>query len=207
MIALVHGLGLSHRYFARLQPLLPGSVAVDLEGSSVDELAAMLARVTEPGSVIVANSLGAQVATELAVASPASVRALVLTGPTWDPAAPSVPRQLVRLVADSYREQPALVPVALLDYLRRGPRQMLGFARSMLRHPMLERLASVSAPVVVVRGSRDPICSQAWAEQAAAAPAAGRLVVVHGAAHAVEWSHPHAVVQIVEELQESFGES
>ena len=206
MIALVHGLGLSHRYFARLQPLLPGSRAVDLRGASLDELTASLARVVEPQTLIVANSLGTQIATELAVRSPASVRALVLTGPTWDPAAPCLREQFLRLLADSYREQPSLVPVALADYARHGPRQILRAARAMLRHPIAERLAAVSAPVVVVRGSRDPICGQAWAERLAAAPPEGRLVVVQGAAHAVDWSHPGAVVQVVEEVQQALGE-
>lgn len=206
MIALVHGLGLTHRYFAHLQPLLPGSSAIDLQGSSLDEMTASLARFVEPRTLIVANSLGSQIATELAVRSPESVRALVLTGPTWDPEAPSIPAQLLRLLADSYREQPSLVPVALADYVRRGPWQILQAARSMLRHPMAERLAQVSVPVVIVRGSRDPICGQAWAEQLAAAPAEGRLVTVHGAAHAVDWSHPGAVVQVVEEVQQSLGE-
>ncbi len=206
MIALVHGLGLSHRYFARLQPLLPGSLAVDLHGASLDELTDSLARIVEPQSLLVANSLGAQIATELAVREPDSVRALVLTGPTWDPSAPSMPAQLVRLIADSFREQASLVPVALADYVRRGPGEIVRAARSMLRHPMADRLAQVCVPVTVVRGSRDPICGESWASRLAAAPAEGRLVVVDGAAHAVDWSHPGSVVQAVEETQEELGE-
>jgi pimeloyl-ACP methyl ester carboxylesterase len=206
VILLVHGLGLSHRYFGRLQPLLPGSRAIDLEGTTLDEMTASVARAAGPGTLVVANSLGTQIATELAVRSPESVGALVLTGPTWDPAAPSIPAQFLRLLADSYREQPSLVPVALADYARRGPWHILQAARSMLRHPMAERLAQVTVPVVIVRGSGDPICGRRWAEQLAAAPADGRLVTVHGAAHAVDWSHPGAVVQAVEEVQQALGE-
>jgi pimeloyl-ACP methyl ester carboxylesterase len=67
-------------------------------------------------------------------------------------------------------------------------------------------LAQVSAPVVIVRGSADPICGAQWAEQLAAAPADGRLVTVPGAAHAVDWSHPGAVFQAVEEVQQALGE-
>lgn len=206
MILLVHGLGLTHRYFARLHPLLAGSRAIDLEGTSLDEMTASLGRVAEAGTLIVANSLGTQIATELAVRSPESVRALVLSGPTWDPAAPSIPAQFLRLLADSYREQPSLVPVALADYARRGPWHILQAARSMLRHPMAERLARVEVPVVIVRGSGDPICGQRWAEELAATAVKGRLVTVPGAAHAVDWSHPAAVVQVVEEVQQQLGE-
>lgn len=206
MILLVHGLGLSHRYFARLQPLLPEARAIDLEGTTLDELTASVARAAEPGSLIVASSLGAQIATELAVRSPDLVRGLVLSGPTWDPAAPTLPAQFVRLLADSYREQPSLVPVALADYVRRGPWHIYQAARAMLRHPMAGRIAQVSAPVVILRGSGDPICGQEWAAQLAAASADGRLVTVPGSAHAVDWSNPGAVLQAVEEVQQALGE-
>ena len=206
MIALVHGLGLTHRYFTRLQALLPDARAVDLQGTSLDEMTASVARLVEPGTLLVANSLGAQIATELAVRSPESVRGLVLSGPTWDPEAPSIPSQFLRLLTDSYREQPSLVPVALADYARRGPLHILQAARSMMRHPMADRLAEVTVPVMILRGSRDPICGQRWAERLAAAPADGRLVIVHGAAHAVDWSHPDVVVQCVEELEQALGE-
>lgn len=206
MTVLVHGLGLSHRYFTHLQPLLRGSRAVDLQGVSVDDMTDSLARFVEPQSLLIANSLGAQVATELAVRSPASVRALVLTGPTWDPAAPGIPSNLARLLADSLREQRSLVSVTLADYLRHGPRHLLDAARAMLRHPMALRLAQVHVPVVVVRGTRDPICGEAWARRLAGAPPNGRLVSVHGAAHAVDWSHPACVAQVVEDVRQALGE-
>lgn len=206
MSVLVHGLGLSHRYFTRLQPLLPGSRAVDLQGVSMGEMTDSLERFVGPRTVLIANSLGAQIATELAVRSPSTVRALVLTGPTWDPAAPGVPSHLLRLLADSFREQRSLVSVALADYVRHGPRHLVDAAWAMLRYPMAHRLAEVSVPVVVVRGSRDPICGERWAWRLAGAPPDGRLVSVAGAAHAVDWSHPASVAQVVEELEETLGE-
>ena len=206
MTVLVHGLGVSHRYFRRLRRLLPAAAAPDLDGSSVDALTRSLERSLERPVLVVANSLGCQVAAELAVRRPELVRALVLIGPTWDPAAPSLPRQFLRLLNGSYREPPSLLPVLAWEYLLWGPPRMLAAARSMLRHPVGERLAAVSAPVVVIRGARDPICGAAWARLAAAAPPSGRLVVVPGAAHAVHWSHPGAVVEVVEELQDELDE-
>lgn len=186
-------------------PFLRDARAADLEGSSLDALTASLTRQAAPGSLFVANSLGAQVAVEAAVRTRGLARGLVLTGPTWDPAAPTVPRQFARLVLDSYREAPSLVPVALADYVRRGPLEILGTARSMLRHPMADRLAALRAPATIVRGERDPICTAAWAEYAAAA-AGATLRVVAGAAHAVDWSHPAAVVEAIEELEQRIRE-
>jgi pimeloyl-ACP methyl ester carboxylesterase len=203
---LVHGLGVSHRYFRRLRRLLPRAAAPDLDGRSIDELTRSLERAVARPALLLANSLGCQVAAELAVRRPELVRALVLIGPTWDPAAPSLPRQFLRLLNGSYREPPSLLPVLAWEYLLWGPARMLAAARSMLRHPVAERLAEVAVPVVVVRGEHDPLCGAAWARLAAAVPRDGRLVVVPGAAHAVHWSHPAAVVEVVEELEDELGE-
>lgn len=200
---LVHGLGVSHRYFARLRRLLPRAQAPDLDGRTVDELTDSLVRVLRPRALLVANSLGCQVAGEAALRVP--VRGLVLIGPTWDPAAPTVARQLVRLLNGGYREPPSLIPVLVGEYARWGPRRILAGARSMLDHPFAERLALVDAPVVVVRGEHDPVCGGPWAELVAGV-ASAPLVTVPGAAHAVHWSHPEAVVEVVQKLEQRLGE-
>jgi pimeloyl-ACP methyl ester carboxylesterase len=199
-IVLVHGLGVSHRYFARLRALLPAR-APDLAGDSVGELTRSLEAVTPPASVLVANSLGCQLAAELAVRRPELVSGLVLVGPTWDPAAPTVPRQLARLVRGGTREPPSLLPVLAREYVRWGPARIRRTARSMLRHPVADRLAELRAPAVVVRGANDPICGAAWA-RLAAANAGAALVEVPGAAHAVHWSHPEVVQEVVQRLVE-----
>jgi pimeloyl-ACP methyl ester carboxylesterase len=204
VIVLVHGLGVSHRYFAPLRRLLPAA-APDLAGGTVEALTRSLERAVREPSLLVANSLGCQVAAELAVRRPELVRGLVLVGPTWDPAAPTVPRQLLRLVNGGYREPPSLAALLVYEYARWGPRRLLRAARSMLRHPVAERLARVGSPAVVVRGEHDPICGRPWARLAAGV-ARGRLVEVPGAAHAVHWSHPGAVVEIVEELLQELAE-
>lgn len=201
VVVLVHGLGVSHRYFRRLRRLLPAQ-APDLSGDDVDELTRALERAITAPSLLVANSLGCQLSAELAVRRPDLVRGLVLIGPTWDPAAPSVVRHALRLANGSYQEPPSLLPLLVWEYALWGPARVLRIARSMLRHPVADRLAEVAAPVVVVRGEHDPVCGAAWARLAAAQPRNGRLVVVPGAAHAVHWSHPAAVVQVVDELAE-----
>jgi pimeloyl-ACP methyl ester carboxylesterase len=205
-IVLVHGLGVSHRYFARLRRLLPTTLAPDLAGASVDALTRSLDAAVPAPSLLVANSLGCQVAAELAVRRPELVRGLVLIGPTWDPGAPTVLRQLARLVNVSYREPPSLVPVLAYQYARWGPVRLIRAARSMLRHPVAERLARVDVATVVLRGEHDTICSPPWARLAAGV-ARGRLVEVPGAAHAVHWSHPGAVLEVVEELLQQLAEA
>jgi pimeloyl-ACP methyl ester carboxylesterase len=205
VVVLVHGLGVSHRYFARLRRLLPAAAAPDLAGASVGELTRSLEASLPGPSLLGANSLGCQLAAELAVRRAELVRGLVLIGPTWDPGAPTVFGQFLRLANGSYREPLSLVPVLAYEYARWGPRRLLRAARSMLDHPVADRLAHVRAQTVVVRGERDTICSPPWARLVAGV-AGGRLVQVHGAAHAVHWSHPEAVVQVVEELLQELAE-
>lgn len=159
-----------------------------------------------PGSVLVANSLGAQLAVELAVRRPELVAALVLIGPTGDPARSRFVPGALRLLACAAVEPPRLVPLVARDYLRWGMPRLLRASRSMLARPLDGLLERVGAPTTVVRGVHDPICSARWAERVASGVPAGRLVVVPGAAHAVHWSRPELVVRLVEEVQDDLRE-
>jgi pimeloyl-ACP methyl ester carboxylesterase len=205
VIALVHGLGCSHRAFARLWPLLPGAQCPDLRGDSVESLAAELDAIVPPGALLVASSLGCEAAVELAL-RPGRVSGLVLIGPTVDPRRRSLLPQLSALATDAFREPLPLLLVLLRDYASWGPRRLAHTAASMLRDPIERKLPRLDVPVVVVRGERDPICGEAWAEVAASLPSAGRLVVVPEAAHAVQWTQPETVARIVQELEQELRE-
>jgi pimeloyl-ACP methyl ester carboxylesterase len=205
VIALVHGLGCSHRYFGRLWPLLPGAQCPDLLGDSVEGLAAELDALVPAGALLVANSLGCEAAVELAL-RPGRVSGLVLIGPTVDPRRRAVLPQLAALAVDCLREPLPLLVLLLRDYASWGPRRLAHTAASMLRDPVERKLPQLDVPVVVVRGERDPICGQEWAETAASLAPCGRLVVVPGAAHAVHWTHPGTVARIAEEVQQQLRE-
>jgi pimeloyl-ACP methyl ester carboxylesterase len=58
------------------------------------------------------------------------------------------------------------------------------------------RLAALAVPTLVVRGARDPIAPQRWCEEAAALLPAGRLAVVPGAPHAVNYAAPEALAAL-----------
>jgi pimeloyl-ACP methyl ester carboxylesterase len=149
-------------------------------------------------AVLVANSLGCQVAVDLAARRPERVERLVLVGPTMDPAAPTIPRQALRLARDVVRESPLLNLAQTRDYVRMGPRRILATGRFALDDPLEEKLPRVAAPALVIRGARDTIVSQEWAERVAALLPRGRLAVVD-AAHAAHWGAADAVARLVEE--------
>jgi 2-hydroxy-6-oxonona-2,4-dienedioate hydrolase len=196
---LVHGLGVSHRYFERLHALLPDSIAPDLAGSSVGELTTSLARVAPGRATFVGSSLGCQIAVELAIREPERVERLVLIGPTGyhDP----LVTYASRLAVDWVREPPSLVLLATADYFRWGPRRLLRTARSMRSDSFIDKLPLVAVPALVVRGADDPMCTQAWAEHVVSLLPRGRLAVVPGAAHAAQWSNAAEVARLVEEAE------
>ena len=196
---LVHGLGVSHRYFERLRVRLPDAVAPDLAGSSVGELTTSLARVAPARATFIGSSLGCQVAVELALREPARVERLVLIGPSGygHPLA----AYASRLGVDWIREPPSLVLLATADYFRWGPRRLARTARSMRRDGFADKLPLVGAPPLVVRGAVDPICPQDWAEHVVSLLPRGRLAVVPGAAHAAQWSHAADVARLVQEAE------
>ncbi|MDQ4029103.1 MAG: alpha/beta hydrolase, partial [Actinomycetota bacterium] len=96
----------------------------------------------------------------------------------------------------------------LRDYLDCGPRRAVQLFRCSLADPIEQKLPYINAPTVVVRGSRDPIVSQRWAQEAAALIPHARLVVVPGAAHTVNFGAPLELARVVRSLvREVLGRS
>lgn len=153
-----------------------------------------------PSATLVGNSLGCQLVVELAVRHPERVERGVLIGPTVDTYAATFLRQTARLFLDSLREPPTLWALIALDYLVFGPRRLLATSRQALADPVEEKLPRVAVPTLVVRGERDAIVSERWAKEAARLLPRGRLVVVPGKAHAVNYNAPAALARIVEEF-------
>lgn len=213
-IVLVHGLGVSSRYLVPTARRLAGRFPVfvpDLPGHGESERppaaldvpglgAALLAWLDEIGLgrvVLVGNSLGCQTIVDAALRRPERVLGLVLTGPTGDPAVRSLPRWLARLLRDLPREPFSLVPLEAGDYVKVGPRRVYRTAQAMVADPFAAKLARVGQPALVVRGGRDPIASQPWVEQVAALLPRGRLAVIPGAGHAVNYNAAAPLTSLV----------
>jgi pimeloyl-ACP methyl ester carboxylesterase len=213
-LVLVHGLGVSGEYLEPLGRVLGRSFGVsipDLPGwresehprraLTLDQLADVLAELVGPGGrppAFVANSLGCQIALALAERHPEKVRALILIGPTVDPAYRGWIRHAIRLLVGATRERRGLLPIVLEDYLRMGPRRILATARAALADVPEERLPRICAPVLVVRGARDALTTSGWARRCAALAPRGAFVEIAGAAHAAHVSHPEYVGELVE---------
>lgn len=206
-VILVHGLVVSSssmlptlRYLATdcrvYAPDLPGYGRSYRPGRSLNltELADALAEWMEALNLsracLAGNSFGCQVIAEFAVRHPEQATSLVLQGPTVDPRARSFRQQAARLLVNSAREQRSMGRVMISDYWAAGARRVYDTIKLALADKIEEKLPRISARSLVVRGERDPVVPQEWAETVAALLPHGKLEVIPRAAHAINYSMP-----------------
>ncbi len=213
-VVLIHGLGVSGRYMVpllhRLAPRFQ-VVAPDLPGfgrsadppeplglaAMADGLAEWMTAIDLPRAALVGNSLGCQVVAHFAKRHPERLTRAVLVSPTMDPSAPRPRQQVARLLWDSPRERWPLQLIASRDYLEAGMRRGLRTLHFGLRDAAAEHYREIDVPTLVVRGGRDPIVSASWARHVGRLVPGGRLVTVPGAPHAVNFSAPDALAEVV----------
>lgn len=204
-LVLVHGLGVTGRYFGPLLAELRDleCVVPDLRASeTVAGQAEALREVLRGPAPLLGNSLGCQVIAELAMRAPELVERAVFVGPTVDRRRRSAPAQAAALLLDGIRERPSLTATVVRDYLATGPLRVWRTARSALADEPERKLPAFRAPLLVVRGERDPLCSAAWGEELARLAPRGRLETVAGGAHAVHHSHPRELATLVRRFLE-----
>ena len=219
-ILFLHGLGVSSRYMVpTMLEMAPRHrvYAPDLPGfgrSQKPRRAMNIFQLTDAligwmqawqlgKSVLVCNSMGCQVAIELAIRRPDLVDRLVLSGPTMEPRAASPFMQILRLARDSIHEKPSLWLVAGFDYVRAGPLRVLETLRLAIDDHVERKLARFRAQTLLVRGSHDPVASQAWLEEIGSNISGARLAVIPRTGHAVNYSTPKEFAALIREFIES----
>jgi len=211
---LVHGIGVSSRYFQPLAAELArhGSVwSIDLPGYgsspragrnvSIAEHAQVVAEVAERAGilkpVLIGHSMGCQVVTEVAVQRPDLASSVVLLAPTIDPAERSLMKSSIRLAHDLLTEPMRANFVVSSDYFFKcGPPYFARQLKHLLGDRIEERLVKIETPTLVVVGHRDPVVSVQWAEEAARLLPNGSLVVVQGP-HVIMYTDPVTIANHV----------
>ncbi|MEX0761707.1 MAG: alpha/beta hydrolase [Dehalococcoidia bacterium] len=214
VVVMVHGIGIASSYFVPLAERLAPRYrvyAIDLPGFGQtakpgrplnfvelsDALDDWMKASSIESAAVIGNSVGCQIAVNLAVRHPGRVRRMVLVGPTVDPEGRTILSQLTRWGVDLPREDPGQLPMTLRDYWRAGPRRIVATFKFSLEDRIEEKLPRVSAPTMVVRGARDPIVPQQWAEEAVRLLPNGRLIVIPGAPHALNFAAPLEVSRVI----------
>jgi len=169
-------------------PALAGALLAVLDSLDIDQ------------AVLVGNSMGCPIGLEVAYEAPERVHRLVLVSPAGGVQNQPLPRALGQLALDVVRESPRMVPVALPDYLRFGPVNGLRLFHELTRFPSLERLLHTPVPTLAVLGGRDPLMPSLSRvrEVGRLAPEHVTVALVEQAAHAVNFSHPDVLAQVIE---------
>jgi pimeloyl-ACP methyl ester carboxylesterase len=214
VVVLVHGQIISSLYmvptaerlasqFRVLAPDLPGFGNSDKPRRVLcvpelaDALGAWMNAIGLPRAALVGNSLGCQIAVDLAVRRPELVQALVLAGPTIDRHARTASAQIFRWFRDWPGERPSLALAHLRDFAHAGLRRSLGTFRCTLADRIEDKLPRVQARTLVVRGTRDTIVPQSWAEEVARLLPKGKLILLRGGPHCINYSTPGPFADIV----------
>ena len=214
VFVLVHGIGVSFRYFEPLAEELAKRGVVHLldmpgYGSSPrprrnisiaehgEVLVSVLRREGIENPVLIGHSMGCQMVTEAVVQDTGISDRVVLMGPTMSPSERTFLSAALRLTADMTREPLRGNWTVLTDYLFRcGPVWYAMQVPHLLRDRIEERVARISARVLVIRGDRDPVVSRPWATHLASLARDGRFAEVPGP-HVVMFTAPEEISHLV----------
>lgn len=209
-VVLVHGAGVSSRYWAPALRLLAaaGSYrvhALDFPGFGRSDsppwepefslltrhLERWMDRVLTDPAHLVGQSVGCEIATMAAAARPETVRSLVLAAPAGLPCLPSLTAQFFRALCDAPRERLHLYPAIIPDYLRCGPIRVWQLLRQQQRTRVDRLLPQIRQPALVLRGQHDAVVSERRAAAVAALLPNPALATIEGA-HGAHFTHPEA---------------
>ena len=215
----VHGFGLSGRYllptaerlrdeFHTLVPDLPGfgRSGKPIDPLDVPDLAHAAVRFLDDRHVtsatLVGNSMGCPVICEFAYRYPERLDRAVLVSPAGGAYNQPLRRAVRQLARDGTREPIGMMRVAAPDYLRFGVPSTVRMFRALTRYPSLDRLLALKIPTLVVLGDRDPLMpsSDRVREVASRTDNHVLVVIIEGAAHAINFSNPGELAHVIRQF-------
>jgi len=219
-VVLVHGYGISGRYMVPIgdrlaverpvyAPDLPGHGRSDdpervlTIAELADFLASWMSAAGIDRTALLGNSMGCQIVAELALRHPERVDRLVLVGPTADPRARSLPRSLPRFLWTAFSERLSLVLLVAWDFLRAGLPRLWRELDVLFGDRLEDKLGRIAAPVLIVRGGRDRLVSEEWAEELAGRLQRGSLRVVPDGSHALHYGAPDELMRLMRPFLEA----
>jgi len=218
-IVMIHGLATSNTYMLPTAyelisayhiyiPDLPGfgKSTKPAKVFDVSQLADVLAQWMQAigldRATLLGNSLGCQVIAQFAMRYPTCIDRAILVGPSMDPKAPTAHQEIARWVANIPFEPAHLFPIMIGDFFHAGIRRTARTLQYGLQDHIDEHLPHMQVPTLVVRGSHDTVVPQRWAEEATCLLPNGKLVVVAGAAHDVNYNSPKQLANVVRGFME-----
>ena len=210
----IHGFAISGRYllptasrlateYATFVPDLPGFGRSHRPPHplTIDQLGEAVVRFMDQQgierAVLLGNSLGCPIIASMLDEHMDRVEAAVFVSPAGGLYNLPIYRGVAQMALAGVREPPRMFPIALADYAHYGLMPSINLLDSMLHYPTVRRLRGLVLPTLVVIGSRDPLVSErVVAERAIELPHV-TAAVIDGAAHAINFSHPDQLANVV----------
>ena len=210
----VHGFGISGTYMtptaARLAPFFRTYVP-DLPGfgrsqhpehplgipALADAVARFMDHVELDKATLLGNSLGCPITAAFAAQHGDRLERAVLVSPAGGPHNRPIAKGVAQLALAGLREPLGMAPIAVNDYLHYGLVQTWDLFRSMIAFPMAERFFGLDIPMLIVLGDRDPLVSERRLRFVVEQLPRATLVSIDGAAHAINFSHPDQLANVV----------
>lgn len=152
--------------------------------------------------VLVGHSSGSQVVAQAAMRRPP--HALVLASPTVDPSFRSMRKVLLAWRRNHELEPPSLDEEHTPERKRASLRRVRHALKVHLDDALEDVVPRVRAPVLVLYGDRDRLCTQEWARHLSQQAPDGRFETVPGA-HSFVWTAPSAWSEPIERLARAAG--
>ncbi len=120
-----------------------------------------------PPPVLLGHSTGAQAALQTAMIVPDRVAALVLAGPTVEPAARRWPRLVTRYCRTLWRESPAELVSVRRSLVAGGVSRVVRLIESAIADRPEQLIAQSPVPIMILAGKHDRVASPTWCRQLA----------------------------------------
>lgn len=224
VVILVHGLVLASRYMIPTAELLASKYRVyvpDFPGYGdsdkpdevleLPELADVLREWMDAvgirRAIMLGNSFGCQVIAEFAIRHSDRIFAAILQGPTIDPHARTLPEQLWRFALNAPYERSSQLPIQVQDYSAAGLPRVIRTMQIAFNDRIEAKLPSMHIPTLVVRGENDPVVPQKWAQEVVEMLPNGKLKVIPGGGHTLNYSKPVELSRVCDEfIQETVAD-
>ena len=214
-VILVHGIGVSGRYFVPLAEKFAKTYSVhvmDMPGYgstpkpktplSLVEMAEMINGYMDTVGIeratVVGQSMGCQTVVHFATRYPDRCTKLILIAPTINRKERNGIIQAIRLFQDMFFETLRANLTIIGDYLRMGFVRYVITTRFMLNDQIEKNLARIHTKTLIIRGSNDPIVPMDWVEYLANPAKHVTTVEISHAAHLVHFTRPTDVLHVSE---------
>ena len=214
----LHGFGISGTYLLPTAALLVDDYRTyvpDLPGygrtpgprkplsiaALADSVVAFMDSVGLERTTVVANSMGCMVTLRCIERHPDRAERAILVSPAGSLHNRPLGRGLSQLMRDGLHEPNRLLKVAGPDYARFGVVNSLRLFSEMTKSPTIKNVFAMRTPILAVVGHSDPLLPayQKVVDLSEAADDRPHLGVVylHDAAHAINFSHPAELAQVI----------